>query len=109
MPDCIQVTTTTETREDAERIAGELVGERLAACVQIMGPIASTYWWEGRMENSVEWLCTIKTSAELYNEVEALIKRTHCYQMPEIVAVPITSGSEEYLSWLMDGLKEPDR
>ena len=109
MSDCIQVTTTTETREDAERIAGELVVERLAACVQIMGPIASTYWWEGRMENSVEWLCTIKTSAGLYDEVEALIKCTHCYETPEIVAVPITAGSEEYLSWLRGGLKESDR
>lgn len=96
----LQVTTTTETKEQAEKIAKHLVETKLAACVQIVGPITSTYHWKGKVENAQEWLCLIKTREDLYNKVEAAIKRLHPYETPEIIAVPIVKGSKEYLNWI---------
>jgi periplasmic divalent cation tolerance protein len=104
MKSYIQVTTTTETKEQAQKIAQHLVTEKLAACVQILGPINSIYRWKGKVENTQEWLCLIKTQDDLYNKVEAAIKSLHPYETPEIIAVPIIKGSKEYLSWLEDEL-----
>lgn len=100
MKSYIQVSTTTETKEQAQSIAQHLVDEKLAACVQIMGPITSTYRWKGKIENSAEWLCLIKTQESLYKKVEKAIISLHSYETPEIVAVPIVKGSKEYLRWL---------
>jgi periplasmic divalent cation tolerance protein len=100
MESYIQITTTTETKEQAQTIAEYLVMEKLAACVQITGPITSIYRWKGKIENAREWLCLIKTRDELYNKVEAAIKSRHPYETPEIIAVPIVQGSTDYLSWL---------
>jgi periplasmic divalent cation tolerance protein len=96
----IQVTTTTELKEQAKKIADFLVGQKLAACVQILGPIESTYRWKGKIETAEEWLCLIKTQDDFYTEVEAAIKKMHSYETPEIIAVPIIKGSKEYLQWL---------
>jgi periplasmic divalent cation tolerance protein len=96
----IQITTTTETKEQAEKIAKHMVEAKLAACVQIVGPITSIYRWKGKVENAQEWLCLIKTKDDLYNKVEAAIKSLHPYETPEIIAVPILKGSKEYLNWL---------
>jgi len=96
----IQVVTTTERKEDAEKIARTLVEEKLAGCVQIIGPLASIYRWEGSVEHGEEWLCSIKTSHKLYSAVETSIKKLHPYDVPEIIALPIVAGSVEYLRWL---------
>ncbi len=104
MKSYIQITTTTETKEEAEKIAQYLVEQKLAACVQITGPIASTYRWKGKVETASEWLCLIKTREDFYSKVEAAIKKLHSYETPEIIAVPIIKGSSEYLSWLDDVL-----
>ena len=100
----IQVTTTTEKKEDAERIARSLVETRLAACVQIVGPIESIYRWKGRIEKTGEWLCLIKSRRDNYEAVEETIRSLHPYEVPEIVAVPFTAGSRDYLGWLRDEL-----
>ncbi len=92
--------TTTQSREAAEQIAAALVGGRLAACVQTLGPITSTYHWEGAVETGEEWLCLIKTTAAAYHAVEQEIKRLHTYAVPEIIAVPLVAGSEDYLRWV---------
>ena len=104
MKSYIQIMTTTETKEEAEKIAQYLVEQKLAACVQITGPIASTYRWKGKVENAREWQCLIKTREELYDKVETAIKKLHSYETPEIIAVPIIKGSSEYLNWLNDVL-----
>jgi|SRR5664280_1096865 periplasmic divalent cation tolerance protein len=104
MKSYLQVTTTTETKEQAQTIAQHLVETKLAVCVQITGPITSIYRWKGKLENAQEWLCLIKTRDDLYNKVEAAIKSKHPYETPEIIAVPIVKGSKEYLSWLDDEL-----
>src|SRR5450759_550153 len=96
----IQVMTTTETRQQAHAIAQFLVESKLAACVQITGPITSIYRWNGKVENTQEWLCLIKTREDFYDKVEAAIKSLHSYETPEIIAVPIVKGSKEYLNWL---------
>ena len=100
MTDAIQITTTTGDRGTAERIATELVDRRLAACVQISGPVDSTYRWQEKIETTEEWLCTIKALAANYLAIEQLIKQIHPYDVPEILAVPVTAGSEAYLEWL---------
>jgi periplasmic divalent cation tolerance protein len=100
MKSYIQVTTTTETKEQAQTIAQHLMESRLAACVQITGPITSIYRWKDKVENAREWLCIIKTTDKLYAAVEATIKRLHSYETPEIIAVPIINGSKEYLQWI---------
>ena len=102
MKSYIQITTTTETKEQAEKIAQYLVESKLAACVQITGPITSIYRWKGKVENAQEWLCLIKTRDDLFKKVEAAIKKLHPYETPEIIAVPIVKGSKEYLKWIED-------
>lgn len=104
MTDYLQVLTTTGSEEEAERISAALVERRLAACVQVVGPISSRYRWQGKVEHEREWLCLAKTEASRYDEVEAAIGELHSYDEPEIVATPIVAGSAGYLGWLSDSL-----
>ena len=104
MKSYIQISTTTATKEQAEKIVQHLVETKLAACVQINGPITSIYRWKGKVENAQEWLCLIKTREDLFDKVEAAIKSQHPYETPEIIAVPIVKGSKEYLNWIDDEL-----
>ncbi len=76
--------------------------ERLAACVQVVGPVESRYWWEGSVETATEWLCVAKTTADRYDELEAAVRAVHSYDVPEVLAVPVVRGSEAYLRWLGD-------
>jgi periplasmic divalent cation tolerance protein len=96
----IQVLTAVEKKEDALTIAKALLDRRLAGCVQIVGPITSTYWWKGIIETAQEWLCIIKSERSVYPELELVIKRYHTYDVPEITAFSIAAGSEDYLGWL---------
>lgn len=105
MSEYIQLFTTTEKKEDAEIISQEVVEKRLAACVQIMGPITSTYWWKEKVEKTEEWLCIMKTKRDLYEDLEQAILSIHPYEVPEIVAVPIVAGSQSYLEWLEQEVK----
>ncbi len=100
MKEYIQVMTTTETEEEARRIARALVERRLAGCVQVLGPITSTYWWEGEIETAQEWLCLIKSRRDLYPELETAIRELHTYEVPEILALPVVEGDRRYLEWL---------
>jgi len=100
MAEYIQVSTTTDKKEDAERISREIVEKRLAACVQISGPVTSVYRWKDNMEETEEWLLIMKTGKELYPELEEAIKKIHPYETPEILAVPVVAGSKSYLDWV---------
>ena len=106
MTDYIQVITTTATHDEAEIIGRALVEEHLAACSQIIGPITSIYRWEGQIETSQEYQCWAKSRRELYERIEAAIRRLHPYKVPEILAVPIAAGSESYLKWLEGEVKK---
>ena len=104
MEEYVQVVTTTESREKAEKIAKALVEARLVACAQFFGPIVSTYWWKDQIEMEEEWLCIMKTTQGIFNEVEEAIKAIHSYETPEIVALPIAKGSDDYLRWLQKAM-----
>ncbi|WP_150047569.1 MULTISPECIES: divalent-cation tolerance protein CutA [Methylomonas] len=86
--------------ETAERIAGHLVAGKLAACVNILPGVRSIYQWQGAIESAEEHLLLIKSPSARYAAVEAAIKGLHPYQIPEIVAVAIQRGSEDYLKWI---------
>jgi periplasmic divalent cation tolerance protein len=96
----IQVITTVARRDEAERIAVELVSARLAGCVQIVGPIKSVYQWQGAVEAAEEWQCLIKTRQDRFAEVEQAIVRIHPYETPEILAMQVAIGNQKYLEWL---------
>lgn len=100
MTDFIQVSTTANTRAIADKIAKALVKRRLAGCVQILGPIKSCYWWDGKLEQAREWLCLIKAQSSDYRRIELAIKKIHPYEIPEIMALPIVSANVEYLRWI---------
>ncbi|MBE0478046.1 divalent-cation tolerance protein CutA [Candidatus Aerophobetes bacterium] len=105
----IQVITTCEKKEDAEQIAKNLIEKRLAGCIQILGPILSTYWWKGSVERAEEWLCFIKSKKSCFADIEKTIKKIHPYEIPEIIALPIVQGSKDYLTWLGGELEEKKR
>lgn len=100
----VQVITTVASKDEAARIARALLEQRLAACVQIAGPIGSLYWWRGEINNSEEWLCIAKSELSLFPKVEETITALHSYKVPEILAIPVEAGSEEYLQWLQKEL-----
>ncbi|HEU4830342.1 MAG TPA: divalent-cation tolerance protein CutA [Gemmatimonadales bacterium] len=101
--DCVQVSTTVESRDAADRLAAALVTERLAACAHVAGPIASTYRWAGSVERAEEWYCHFKTTRARLEGLMAAIRARHSYELPEIVVVPL-GGSEEYLRWIAESV-----
>jgi periplasmic divalent cation tolerance protein len=98
--DYLQVQTTVDSEAAAEQLAAALVERRLAACVQIVGPVSSRYRWQGEVERSTEWICVAKTEAARYAELEAAIRELHSYDEPEVVATAIVAGSAGYLEWI---------
>jgi periplasmic divalent cation tolerance protein len=105
MGGCCQVTTTLPDQTSAEQVAARLVEERLAACAQVLGPIQSTYWWEGKVARADEWYCHLKTTLERLPGIQARIRELHPYQVPEIIAVPILQGNPDYLKWIQDAVR----
>jgi periplasmic divalent cation tolerance protein len=99
------VLTTAGSKEEAQRIARALVERRLAACVNVTGPIESVYRWQEKVENAEEWLLLIKTTAAVVAQVRGLIGELHSYELPECLEFPIESGSAAYLKWIEDNVK----
>lgn len=100
MSGCYQVSTTLDSEAHAETLASALVEDRLAACVQIIGPIRSVYRWEGAVTRATEWICVAKTVEDRLTQVLQRIRMLHSYQQPEIIATPIAAGDLGYLDWL---------
>lgn len=105
MTDKIVVLSTCSTPEDAEGLARALVAERLAACVNVVPQIRSFYRWKGEIESADEFLLIIKSSRELFEELKAEIEKRHAYEVPEVLAVPVVAGAENYLNWLGNSLR----
>jgi periplasmic divalent cation tolerance protein len=84
----------------AKKIANEVVIEKLGACVQVISGVQSFFRWVNRVDTSEELLLIIKTTADRYPDLENRIKALHPYEVPEIIAIPITQGLDEYLSWI---------
>ncbi|HEX6153621.1 MAG TPA: divalent-cation tolerance protein CutA [Solirubrobacterales bacterium] len=108
MTECVQVLTTAGSEEEARRIAEVLVERRLAACVQVVGPVVSRYRWQGAIEEGQEWQCLVKTTRAAYEGVEAAIREVHAYDEPEIIATPIVAGSAGYLAWIEENSAPAD-
>ena len=95
---------TCPSREEAERIARALVEGKLAACVNILSNIKSIYWWEGKVEESEEVLLLVKTRLDLVGELARRVRSLHSYEVPEIIALPVVAGSDDYLKWVDSSL-----
>ena len=89
----------------AEKIASELVDNSLAACVQLLPGIRSFFRWQGKVDRADEILLLIKTTAQRYAEIENIINSLHSYEVPEIIAVPVTAGLRDYLNWIDDNTR----
>ncbi|HEY2552589.1 MAG TPA: divalent-cation tolerance protein CutA [Streptosporangiaceae bacterium] len=98
----LQVQTTTDSRAEAMELAHDAVAARLAACAQVAGPIASTYWWEGEIERAEEWLIMLKLPADRYDALAQFLTDRHSYDEPEITATDIVAGSAGYLTWIAE-------
>ncbi len=95
-----QVSTTIDSKEAAEALASSAVRARVAACAQVLGPIASTYWWEGRVERAQEYLIVFKTPADRAGALQEHLLAAHPYDVPEIIAWPVSQGLPAYLGWV---------
>ena len=100
MSDYSQVSTTTDSHEAARDLATSAVDARVAACAQVVGPIESTYWWDGKIDNAQEWLILLKTPTDRVGALEAHILANHTYEVPEVIHTPIVGGNPAYLMWL---------
>ena len=96
----VQVTTTVDSEDAARRLARGIVDARLGACAQVLGPILSTYRWQGAVETAPEWMCVVKTSDDRLEALTAHIRANHAYETPEVVATPVVGGDAGYLAWV---------
>ncbi|HVK22465.1 MAG TPA: divalent-cation tolerance protein CutA [Actinokineospora sp.] len=96
----IVVFTTTSSADEAAAIGRGLVEARLAACVQVIGPIRSLYHWDGQVQDDQEWQLQVKTAADRLDAVTEYIQREHTYDEPEVIALPVVGGSAGYLGWV---------
>lgn len=101
LPEHLVVATTTDSEEVARTIATRVVEAKLGACAQVIGPITSVYRWDGAVQADTEWRVEIKTAADRVSELADLIAALHDYEVPEIIATPIATGSAAYLDWVI--------
>lgn len=100
MTEYIQVFSSVVNLEAAEKIGESVIEKKLAAIVQITGPVKSMYMWNGKMLKGEDWRIVMKTKRALYEKLEAEIKRLHPYGVPEILAMPVLEGNMDYLNWI---------
>lgn len=104
MTDKCLLLTTAASREEAQTLAKELVSRKLAACVNIVGPISSVYRWKGEVERSEEFLLLIKTTAARKAAIEQALHELHSYELPELISFNIEDGLEGYLKWIAESV-----
>ncbi|WP_405476483.1 divalent-cation tolerance protein CutA [Streptomyces sp. NBC_00009] len=104
MTDYVQVSTATQTKQQAIDLAGPAVKERLAAGAQIVGPVTSVFWHLGEYGTGEEWQLLLKTTGDRYPELEAYLLERHPWDNPEVCAVPITEGAERCKKWISDSV-----
>jgi periplasmic divalent cation tolerance protein len=104
----IVVIVTTANREEAEKIVESLLEDRLIACANIIGPVSSLFWWNGKIERACEHVLLMKSRKDLFEKLSRKIKGLYSYEVPEILALPIVRGSSAYMKWLDGCLKSVD-
>ncbi|MBW1601003.1 divalent-cation tolerance protein CutA [Streptomyces sp. JJ66] len=100
MSQLLTVLTTTDSAEAARALAAGAVERRVAACAQIAGPVTSVYRWEGRVHDDPEWQVLFKTTSARYPALETYLREAHSYDVPEIIATPVTEASADYARWV---------
>lgn len=108
MTDKILVLSACDSEESAAALARTLVEQRLAACVNILPGARSIYRWQGKIEDSPEWVLIIKSRRDLFGRLREAIAKTHSYEVPEVIALPVVDGSLAYLAWLDRELADGD-
>jgi len=96
----IVVIMTTSNKEEAEKIVRSLLKERLIACANILGPVSSLFWWQGKIDEAKEFLVFMKSHKSLFERLSERVREIHSYDVPEIIALPIIEGSPPYLDWM---------
>jgi periplasmic divalent cation tolerance protein len=104
----LQVQTTTDSRAEAMGLAKAAVEARLAACGQVAGPVASTYWWNDELERAEEWFVFFKLPADRYEALAEFLAERHSYDEPEILATPFVAGSPSFFGWITDETRPRD-
>lgn len=99
-PSVVQVQTTLPDEPSARQLASALVEAQLAACVQVLGPVYSTYRWHGKVEQATEWLCLVKTTSATLPNLLSRLRELHPYDLPEILVLPVSGGEPGYLEWV---------
>lgn len=105
MTDKVVILVTASSQKECHKIASRLIEEKLAACVNITQPVQSVYRWQGKVEESREFLMFIKTNRDLFPQVNLEISQIHSYDTPEIICLPIVDGSPNYLQWIDDSVR----
>ncbi len=103
----VEARVTVPDAETAERVARDLVTRKLAACVQCLGPVASVYTWKEEVHRAAEWLLLIKTTEAAFDAVAAVVQSHHRYDVPEVIAVPVTHTLEAYGTWVRENSAGP--
>jgi len=98
------ILTTAGSHDEARKIAHALVDRKLAACVNIVPQVESVYRWQGKVENTAEWLLVIKTQAAAFERVRDAVRELHSYELPECLLLEISDGSPEYLAWIRENV-----
>jgi len=101
----IVVITTTSNKKEAVKIVRSLLKERLIACANILGPVSSLFWWQGKIDEENEFLVFMKSHRSLFKRLSERVTEIHSYNVPEIIALPIIEGSPPYLGWLETSLQ----
>ena len=105
MSSFIVIFMTAPDREEAVKIARQLLNDRLIACANIIGPVSSLFWWKGKVEKAKEFMVFMKSRRNLFEKLSARIKEMHSYEVPEIIALPIIEALPSYLDWLNASLE----
>lgn len=100
MGEHLLVLTTVGNDDDAAKVAKGLVERRVAACVNILGPVRSLFYWKGKLEDDRERILLVKTRKDRFTDLEAALGELHPYEVPELIAIPIEEGSAAYLNWV---------
>lgn len=105
MTNSLVVLVTVPSKKDAEDISKTILNKKLCACVNIVEGVSSLFYWKGKIDDAEEFLLVIKTNKDKYKDLEDSIKKNHPYSVPEIIALPIVFGSNDYLDWMNDTVK----
>jgi periplasmic divalent cation tolerance protein len=106
MTDAVVVFCTCRDEAEADRIAAGLLEHRLAACITMLPAVKSVYRWRGIIESAQEVLLLVKTTRQSFPELKKFVLSAHSYDIPEVIAVPVTDGSEAYLDWISEGMDQ---